>query len=447
MKSNVKKRESPDVVIVVLDCVGAPYLSRDSLTDPISRELASKLDDAVWFDHAVSTSSWTVPAHASILTGLYPWNSACFGRSGNLWPILDPKIPRLQDMLRPRGYATACLSGNPLLGPSSHCGLDSRFDQVHVSEPWEVLLRVPPKLSGIARKVYQNTSKEQVELKRESGALGIASYSLGMAIRGIGLRLPATLYFGSRVARIGLGNGRGLASEASPWIEGRLREFIQHSDPARPFFTLLNLVDAHEPFFPSRWRPNGRSTSELLRVRQDFSSIVDGKWIPTEDDYSILRELYRGAVNAAISRVVGIIAILREQRRWDETVFVLTADHGQALGQEGVPLHGGPPIDALVRIPLIVRLPGAVARSPPTCTEWASLADVVPTVLKAVGIQSPNGLDGEPLQTVASTGPTPRKVFSYGEGMFGWKPDLSYLLRFVRGWISRPSQCTQGVVR
>ena len=193
---------------------------------------------------------------------------------------------------------------------------------------------------------------------------------------------------------------------------------------ARPFFTLLNLVDAHEPFFPSRWRPNGRSTSELLRVRQDFSSIVDGKWIPTEDDYSILRELYRGAVNAAISRVVGIIAILREQRRWDETVFVLTADHGQALGQEGVPLHGGPPIDALVRIPLIVRLPGAVARSPPTCTEWASLADVVPTVLKAVGIQSPNGLDGEPLQTVASTGPTPRKVFSYGEGMFGWKPDL-----------------------
>ena len=75
----VKKRESPDVVIVVLDrVVGAPYLSRDSLTDPISRELASKLDDAVWFDHAVSTSSWTVPAHASILTGALPLELCLF---------------------------------------------------------------------------------------------------------------------------------------------------------------------------------------------------------------------------------------------------------------------------------------------------------------------------------------------------------------------------------
>jgi arylsulfatase A-like enzyme len=91
---------------------------------------------------------------------------------------------------------------------------------------------------------------------------------------------------------------------------------------------------------------------------------------------------------------------LRGQDLLDRTLVMLTADHGEEFLDHGRLGHSKTLYDEVVGVPLIVRRPGA---QPGVVTEPVALVDVVPTVLKAVGVPIPDGLAGAPLD-VASEG-------------------------------------------
>lgn len=89
-----------------------------------------------------------------------------------------------------------------------------------------------------------------------------------------------------------------------------------------------------------------------------------------------------------------LIDELKKRDLWARTVLVVTADHGEALGEHGIPHHGQGLYDVLVRVPLIVRVPGVAPRrvSVPVTT-----LDIAPTVLDLLGLPTPGEYMGQSL--------------------------------------------------
>lgn len=114
-----------DVLVIVMDAVRPDRLSAfDSPLDfptPATQRLA---DSGTLFRKAYSTSSWTLPGHASLLTGRYP--DGLSSRGGH--PCLLGGEPSLAEVLRSHGYATLLASANGAVGSAS--GMDVGFDEV-----------------------------------------------------------------------------------------------------------------------------------------------------------------------------------------------------------------------------------------------------------------------------------------------------------------------------
>lgn len=98
-----------NVVIIVIDTVRADHLSAYGYGRSTTPRIDLFARDAVRFAHAYSVSSWTLPAHASLFTGLHP---ATHGATQEHLQ-LDGQFPTMAEALRDTGYATAAFSGNP----------------------------------------------------------------------------------------------------------------------------------------------------------------------------------------------------------------------------------------------------------------------------------------------------------------------------------------------
>ncbi len=112
----------PSVVLVVLDTTRADHVSCYGYTRATTPHLDAFAREAIRFSQAYSVSTWTLPAHASLFTGLYP--NVHRATQEHLW--LDDRFETLAELARARGYATAAFSGNPWVARATH--LDQGFE-------------------------------------------------------------------------------------------------------------------------------------------------------------------------------------------------------------------------------------------------------------------------------------------------------------------------------
>src|SRR5512146_3028691 len=102
---------APNVLVVVVDTLRADHLSTYGYERPTSPRLTQLASQGTLFDNAIAPSSWTLPVHASLLTGLYP-DQHHVDSDGSL---LGWDYPVLGDEFMARGYRTAAFSANTLL--------------------------------------------------------------------------------------------------------------------------------------------------------------------------------------------------------------------------------------------------------------------------------------------------------------------------------------------
>jgi len=162
-------------------------------------------------------------------------------------------------------------------------------------------------------------------------------------------RFPAAARKGDLSER----KGDETARAAAAWLGA-------HRD--RPFFLWVHFYDPHEPYEPP----------------EPFAS----RW---KDDP------YDGEVAFADECVGRLLGELRRLQLYDSTLIVLTGDHGEMLGEHGELNHGFFIYEGALRVPLVVRVPGAAPRQ---ADVPASLIDVVPTVLAQVGAEVPREVQG-----------------------------------------------------
>ena len=187
---------------------------------------------------------------------------------------------------------------------------------------------------------------------------------------------------------IGVGPGARLRRPANEVIDGALDWMNAGRD--RPFFLWVHLYDAHAP--------------HTLPPEFDGASTVDR---------------YAAAIAFMDSQIARLLQALDERQELARTAFIVTADHGESLGDHGERGHGIFVYESTLRVPLIVRWPGIEPRRVP---DPVQLIDLAPTILALEGLDAPP-MDGASLAPVLRGSPAGGRT-GYAESMFpvqyGW---------------------------
>ena len=399
------RRSRPNLLVVVLDCVRASDFPGGRDAVPAMPWTESLLTESFRFPRAVSVAPWTIPAHASLFTGLYPWEHGCHAR-GSL--TLAPDVARLPDQLRQAGYATISLAANPFI--NSTFGLTNGFDRAGWGGWWESYARLPR--DRPPAELGSDGSGATSFLQRiRKGPLGEAmlnrmddAYRCPFVLDGLnhvlqGIRAP------THVGEVGV----------SPWIEPTLERWVKETPEEQPIFACINLVDAHEPYYADREViRSARDWFRYARARQDHVSYAAGEWQMTPERAEVLHALYRRSIQTVDRRLRRMAEILERAGRWESTAMVLTSDHGQAFGEHDVLFHMFRPDDPELRIPLIYRPPDRVPGR--EAVGWASLIDVAPTLLAVASTEPSAPLSGVPLPSLVET-PRADPVLSMSDGL------------------------------
>lgn len=393
----------PNVLVVVLDCMRASDFPGYGTGLPPTPCIDELRQESTAFRRAVTPAPWTIPAHASLMTGLYPWKHGTHAL-GDL--RMGTHLERVPQRLKSGGYATFSLSANPLLEPAFE--FTRGFDRAAWASWWESFLRVP--------RTTPAPSTENTPRPNEAGVSrgGWTDRMLHDRLDDA-FRFAAALDAANRVAQGLRAPERGLSLAVAPWIEPTLAEWIGKTPRSTPVFAFVNLVEVHEPYF--RNPTVGRGLGAWLRYarcRQDYLAFLNGEWAGSTEGLELLHRLYRAQVEVIDRRLARLVQVLKEAGRWENTLMVVTSDHGQAFGEHGMLFHMIRPDETLLRVPLLVRFPDDPNGR--TVDHWVSLTDIAPTVLHAAGIAPTVPVDGEPLKGLLF-GPRDGPVLAGCEGV------------------------------
>lgn len=315
----------PNVVLVVLDTTRRDHLGCYGDDRGLTPHLDSFAEEGVVYSQMISPASWTLPSHASMFTGYHPVTHGC-GNEHHRW--LDGGFDTLAEMLASVGYQTVSITNNHYLAPSNL--LQGFQDRIN---PW---LRREP--------------------LRTSRWMMAAGFPTGWADHGCVDSVRAV----------------------SDWVEN-------DRDSSRPFFLFVNLMEAHWPHFPpmshrSRWLPEGVGYIGATVTSSKFYGVLwmAGKPHTTSEEQTI-RGLYAASIAYQDVQLGGLLDALRQHIDLDRTLVMVTADHGESLGEGGRWDHVFALTDALIHVPMVVRYP---ARFPAgrRLEGGCQLVDIVPTV-------------------------------------------------------------------
>ncbi|RMH04414.1 MAG: hypothetical protein D6702_03245 [Planctomycetota bacterium] len=302
-----------NLLLVTFDTTRADHLGAYGHAGAATPNLDRLAAEGVRFETCVAVAPITLPAHASILTGLLPIHH---GARHNGTHALPEDVPTLAATLSAAGFDTAAVVSAVVL--DSRYGLDRGFR--HYDDD----------LSA--------GSTAMVGMLRETDAADTTERALRW------LRRPRP--------------GRWFL-----WVH----YFDPHSDYAPP------------PEFAARC-PDSPYDGEIAYADDGLGRLLDE---------------------------------LRRSDRLDRTLVVVTADHGESLGEHGESTHGLFLYDATTRVPLILRHPALPAGR---CLGGVvSQVDLVPTVLELLGLPAPGGLDGRSLVGAIRAGRVPERRYAWSE--------------------------------
>jgi arylsulfatase A-like enzyme len=192
------------------------------------------------------------------------------------------------------------------------------------------------------------------------------------------------------------------------WTEQR------RGNESAPFFAFVNLFDPHFPYAtheenslpdadPAQARPSARPGSAQGIAEAEG---MCGR-LPDEREMARLRGLYHGEVSAADAKLRQIVALVRAAAP-GSLVTVVTADHGELLGEQRLLGHEFSLRGELLRVPLVVHgLPGV---APAVIPAPVGLADIAPSLLGWLGIDVPPAWSPFRLPLTADANPPARAL-------------------------------------
>jgi arylsulfatase A-like enzyme len=363
----------PNVLLISFDALTAQDMSLYGYRLPTTPQFERLARHSHNFVNFVSSSDFTTPAAASLLTGQYPLTNRVFQLYGHVPRRLSKD--NLAWILRRHGYTTAAIVTNPAAHPLA----------LWLGDSFSILPRPP-----VSSWFFPGTFLLQL---RHSLLFNAAN---GIAVNGL-------LRFGSLV---GLFNKTSLVEPRAVFASAR--EFIQGA--RTPYFLWVHLYPPHAPYVSdARFRGRFLPGPDFTTQAQYFWQTPGSEYAPeAQHDVDLLRLRYDERIAECDSALGEFLDWMAASHRDANTILVVTADHGENFSA-GWWSHESPDLHyPETHIPLLISFPGE--RRGYTESEDGDLTDIAPTLLAELGIGEPSWMDGHPLigskQAAAATEPS-----------------------------------------
>ena len=359
----------PNVLLLSIDTLRADRLSLYGYERETSPNLDRRARSAgINFSSVVAPAGWTLPSHVSMLSGV---EAVRHGVNNETTPF--PSAMRfVAESLRDAGYETVAFTAGGYVSPEF--GFSRGFESFRARRP----------------------KRRSVEVSRKE-----------------------------------LGHG---IDQITAWL----------AEPRdQPFFAFFHTYEVHAPFWarePYFERfggvpedvPAGYAFMTEDRRQKKRSFVIpgpDGDPLPNPDR-QVIERLYDSGIAYMDSQIERLFEALEASGQADNTIVVLTSDHGESLGEHDLIGHGQA-YDEVVMIPLVLWVPGV--EDSRSIDAQVRLVDVTPTILDLVGLAEPSaGLDGQSLRPLweGSAGYEPRPAWIHA-GRFGIAMRIADRLKYV----------------
>lgn len=358
--------QQPNILAIVLDTARADVIKNIHSLSTV-RSIAT---EGCTFTNCFANAPWTLPSHSSFFTGLRPSHHGVVSRD-NVFRTKRDLVSLLDD----QGYATVAFSNNPWISPDF--GFDTFDDFVACWNPFQR----GSDLAGISQ--LEGTGEQLKAIGRNLLDLD-APFTLANA-------------FYMRFLRDRHDSGARLTNRLiRQWFDG------QNSD--KPFFAFVNYMEPHLEYDPpteyaEQYLPDGIDLKTAKTLNQDPWAYLVGEEPMDEDDFAILRALYRAELAYLDKRLGELYDYLEQSDLLDETAIFIFGDHGENIGDHCLMDHQYSLYDTLLHVPLIARFPKSFNKG----TKFGGLIelrDIYPTILELAGAQKPNeeSIATKPLQ-------------------------------------------------
>jgi len=358
-----------NVVLIVIDTVRHDVVGSYGAPDDPTPHLDRLAADAQIMDSAWSTSSWTLPGHASLFTSTYPYRHGAHNVSQSQEVTDDPLSLPAPDLLQARITSISARSMDETLPTLPEILSEAGYRTGAIIGNYGYLARY----WGFARGFDDYDDRLRIRL---TPFPSFVQFALRKWLRGNG---EGFLHRDYRPAET-------IVDEAVRWIDGGGDE--------RPFFLFMNLMDVHGPYFPHD--AAGRSLSRKAVDPPQHEVVKSGRSL-TEQEHAVLHGLYVGEMRYVDRQLGQLFEALRTRGLYDDAMVVVTSDHGESFGEHpGVIGHEVSLYEAETRVPLIVKYPAS--RHAGRSTAWASIIDVMPTILAVAELDGSDSAQGADLR-------------------------------------------------
>ena len=305
---------TPNVLVLVFDTTRSDALEPYGAPAGSSPTVAQMASSGVAAEDVFATACWTLPSHASMFTGMLPRAlgllQAPGGSPHGARPVLEARQEQLlPEVLRRAGYETRGASANLWVSP--YAGFSAGFDSFEL--------------------VGGDSRVERVERNDLRGRVT-------WALEGL----------------------RAREDDGAAAVEALLRNWIAET-PKKPFFWFVNLVEAHSPYLPPR-PYNDLGPVDRIRAADDARRhlSLSAIWKTCLKDFDVpdgalerMRHLYARSVRLLDDWLARVLEALDDRGLLQDTLVVVTSDHGENFGEGGLLAHAFSLDDRLIRVPFV----------------------------------------------------------------------------------------------
>ncbi len=189
-------------------------------------------------------------------------------------------------------------------------------------------------------------------------------------------------------------------------------EYLRSTKKDKPFFLWVGFYGPHHPYVPSgrfgkmydpdKLPPFHRSDDDMARKPYEYTLYLGNKdhkfhgfTEASDETFRKMKAAYYGTVSQIDWQVGEVMKTLSETGLDENTLVVFTSDHGEFLGDHGLPAKGPFLLDCMLHVPLFIHTPGQETGT--RSNQLAELVDIFPTLVRRAGLQVPDCVQGKDL--------------------------------------------------
>jgi arylsulfatase A-like enzyme len=381
----------PNVILIVMDTVRADHLScygHSRKTTPGIDKIAKQ---GMLFRNAFSAAGWSPPSHASIFTGKYPSYHKVLG--GKVY--LDRDNVTIAEILSKNGYRTLGVTGCGIIGPNN--GLDKGFQEYIEFFGLNAISKIRNKIPII-------------------------------------INLKVTLRYPKDTIRTLIYGSDKYVYRTNEYVKKWINKNYLKKGRKKPFFLFINYFVCHDLHVPPKpfgeWFCSFLDYSKLdvkklrfLASEEGIYSFIAKRIKASEIEWEVIKTWYDGQIFYLDHYIRDFIEFLEDKKIYDDSLLIITSDHGENFGEHGLAGHVFSLHDTLLHVPLVIRYPSLVPENTIT-SNLVSTIDIFPTILDILDIGKPFDVQGKSLYPFDGCEIHKFVCAEHGHGIMERYPDL-----------------------